>query len=120
MFDAISHATKINGGEHNPVPPKREVESTEQLVSQKLQGRFELKPEDSQVNDAMLDDFKKVIEMIHKVRIDYSIQKESGTIIARVLEKDTDRVIREVPNEEILDLVSRFDQLRGLLFNRSA
>ena len=119
MFDAISHATKINGGEPNPVPPKRKIESTQQLVSQKLQGRLELKPEDHKVSDVMLDDFKKVIEMIHNVRLDYSIHKESGTVIARVVEKDTGRVVREIPNEEILDLVASFDQLNGILFNRS-
>ena len=89
MFDTMSHATKINGGEHNPVPPKREVGSTEQLVSQKLQGRFELKPEDHQVSEMMLDDLEKDLEMIHNVRFKYSIHQESGTLIARVVDKDT-------------------------------
>ena len=68
MFDAISQTTKINGREHNPVPPKREIESTEQSVSQKPHGRLEPKPEDRQVSDVMLDDLEKVLEMIHNVR----------------------------------------------------
>lgn len=120
MFDAISKTAKINDGEPNPVPQKQKIGSTEQLDPKKPNGRIELKPVDRQVNDAMLDDFSKVIEMIHHVRLDHSIHKESGTIIVRIIDKDTDKVIREIPNEEMLDLVSRFYKLRGLLFNGSA
>ena len=119
MFDAISQTTKINGREHNPVPLKPKIESTEQLVSQKLQGRLELKPEDRKVSDVMLDDLEKIIEMIHNIRLKYSIHKESGMMVARVVDKDTGELIREIPNEEMIDLVTRIGQLTGILFNRS-
>ena len=119
MFDAISKTAKINGREHNPVPPKREIESTEQSVSQKPHGRLEPKPEDRQVSDVILDDLEKVSEMIHNVRLKYSIHKESGMMVARVVDKDTGELIREIPNEEMIDLVTRIGQLTGILFNRS-
>ena len=119
MFDAISQTAKINCRENNPLPPKREIESTEQLVPQERHGRLEPKPEDRQVSDVILDDLEKVSEMIHNVRLKYSIHKESGMMVARVVDKDTGELIREIPNEEMIDLVTRIGQLTGILFNRS-
>jgi flagellar protein FlaG len=52
------------------------------------------------------------------VGLEFSHHKGSGKTIIRVVEKGTNKVIREIPSEEFLDLVEKMDQMIGLLFDK--
>lgn len=50
----------------------------------------------------------------------FSIHEDTGRTIVRVIDRDTDEVIREIPPEEILDLVARINEMIGLLLDERA
>lgn len=67
---------------------------------------------------AMLKDLESKINLMHDVGLEFSQYKDSGKMIVRVVEKGTNRVIREIPSEAFLDLVEKMDQMIGILFDK--
>ena len=48
------------------------------------------------------------------------IHEETGQVIAKIISRDDGKVVREVPDEDLLDLAARLDTLRGVVFNKTA
>jgi len=48
-------------------------------------------------------------------RFEYSIHEKTKEIIVKVIDADTDEVIREIPPEKILDMVAKMWELAGIL-----
>jgi flagellar protein FlaG len=46
------------------------------------------------------------------------IDQELEIPVVKIMEKDTNRVIRQIPPEYLLELMKRIDQLLGLLMER--
>ena len=67
---------------------------------------------------AMLKDLESKINQMHDVGLEFSQYKDSGRMIVRVIEKGTNKVIREIPSAEFLDLVEKMDQMIGILFDK--
>ncbi len=67
---------------------------------------------------AMLKDLESKINQMQDVGLEFSQYKDSGKMIVRVVEKGTNKVIREIPSEEFLDLVEKMDQMIGILFDK--
>lgn len=52
--------------------------------------------------------------------LDIQVHKESGTVMVKVLSRETGEVIREIPPEELLKLASKMEEVAGVLLNKSA
>ncbi len=52
------------------------------------------------------------------IGLQFSEYKHSGKMIVRVVEKETNKVIREIPSEEFMELAEKMDQMIGILFNK--
>ncbi len=46
--------------------------------------------------------------------------KESSSIVARITEKKTGQVVRQIPSEELLELEQKLKDLTGMLFDEHA
>jgi flagellar protein FlaG len=49
--------------------------------------------------------------------VQFAIDKESGQVLIRIVNKSSGEMIRQIPPEEILDLQARLKDLRGLLLH---
>jgi flagellar protein FlaG len=67
---------------------------------------------------AILKELENKINQMQEVGMVFSQYKDSGKMIVKVVEKGTDKVIREIPSEEFLDLVEKMDQMIGILFDK--
>lgn len=135
MFEAIDNTTKIQTHEtisRTLVPQKKEivnikeqlpkkegVNSTEQLPKNVQKTQKGIK-EGSQVSKALLDDLEQDFKMIHNVGLQFSLHEATGRTMVKVINKDTDDLIREIPPEEILDLAAKLDEMVGVLFDHAA
>jgi flagellar protein FlaG len=70
------------------------------------------------VMPAMLKDLESKINQMQDVGLVFSQYKDSGKMIVKVVEKGTNKVIREIPSEEFLNLVEKMDQMIGILFDK--
>ena len=50
----------------------------------------------------------------------FSIDDDSGRTIVRVVDRETDEVIRQIPSEDMLTLIRNISEITGKIFNESA
>lgn len=50
----------------------------------------------------------------------FSIDKETGTTVVKVIDTETQEMIKQIPSEEMLALAKALDQLKGLLVKQQA
>lgn len=48
---------------------------------------------------------------IQKVNLQLEVEKELNTVIVKVVDKDTDEVIRQIPSEQTIALAKRLDEV---------
>jgi flagellar protein FlaG len=52
--------------------------------------------------------------------IEFSIDDDSGRTVVKVVERESQEVIRQIPSQEMLDLAKALDKLQGLLLKQQA
>jgi len=50
-----------------------------------------------------------------KRHFEYSVHDQTNTFVVRVIDSETDELIREIPPERLLDLVARLWEVAGLI-----
>ena len=50
----------------------------------------------------------------------FSVDDSSGRIIVKVIDLDTDEVIRQIPSEEMLAIMKQVDDTQSMIFNDEA
>jgi flagellar protein FlaG len=65
---------------------------------------------------------EKIQEFIRKAAsdIEFSIDKDSGRTVVKVVDRETEEIIRQIPSQEMLDLARALDKLQGLLIRQEA
>ena len=82
----------------------------------------------SQITDYDKDNMpvseRVVIEAIQKAnkaisggnrRFEFSIHDKTNEIVVKVFDSDTNELIREIPNEKVLDMVAKICEMAGIL-----
>ena len=49
--------------------------------------------------------------------IEFQIHKKSKKFYVKIVDKNTNKVIREIPPEQLLDFYANFEKMLGILFN---
>lgn len=55
---------------------------------------------------------------IASTKITFAVDTATGRTVVRVLDKETGEVIRQVPPQELLNLVAKLQTISGLIFSR--
>ena len=71
------------------------------------------------LSQALLNEVQQDIQMMRNVGLHFSVHKTTGRTIIRVVDKETEELIREVPPEEFLNLAARLDEMIGILFDKN-
>lgn len=68
------------------------------------------------------DVVKEVNDFIKPINnsLQFSIDDDTGTTVVKVIDSDTDEVIKQIPSEEMLALAKAIGQLKGLLVKQQA
>lgn len=65
------------------------------------------------------DNLEKVVSaMGHGLK--FSVDKDSGEVVIKIIDPSNDQVIRQIPSEEALRISKAIDTLRGVLIDSSA
>lgn len=60
-----------------------------------------------------LEDFANTVQ----TRLNFSIDDDTEDVVVKIMDKETDEVIKQFPAEEILELREKMQDLSGLLFS---
>ncbi|MDR1708693.1 MAG: flagellar protein FlaG [Candidatus Accumulibacter sp.] len=52
--------------------------------------------------------------------IEFSIDEDSGRTVVKLIDRQTQDIIRQIPSQEMLDLAKALDKLQGLLIRQKA
>jgi flagellar protein FlaG len=91
---------------------------TRDQIDAKAQDQQKQAENTEQTMPAMLKDLESKINQMQEVGLEFSQYKDSGKMIVKVVEKGTNKVIREIPSEEFMNLVEKMDQMIGILFDK--
>lgn len=77
------------------------------------------------VSNAMpsMKDVQGEIEKLNRIvknynnKINFDVDQKTNQVVVKVVDGETDKIIRQIPPEEILNLSQRMDELRGMIFD---
>ena len=49
----------------------------------------------------------------------FSVDEKNGGTFVKVIDKETDEIVREIPSKEIREIKSRLEEVAGLIFRKS-
>jgi flagellar protein FlaG len=64
-------------------------------------------------------DLQRVSEAFNR-RLTFSLNEKLGQVVVKVIDNDTDKVVREIPPTELQHVYERIREVIGLLFDKSA
>lgn len=116
---------KIPGVTTPGIPPGRPVSNPEQAVrprfpdSQSRLGRMEAGPN----APSTVEELRKSLDVLEDTfllfnrRLKFSVNEAIDRVVVKVVDGNTDKVIKEIPPEEIQRLIVRIKETIGLLFD---
>lgn len=75
-------------------------------------------PTKEQVDQAVQEVQKAVAPVAQELL--FSVDKETGKTVVKVMDTQTQKVIRQIPSEEMLVMAQQMDKLHGLLVKQKA
>jgi uncharacterized FlaG/YvyC family protein len=106
------HATKLNS------------QMPDNMFAGKGQGRTDSSrgspsaTPDVTISPAFMDAINQDMQAMHHVGLEFSIHKKTGETVVKVVDKDTGKLIRQIPPQELLDLADRLEDMMGILFDK--
>ncbi len=74
---------------------------------------------DEQAVEEIVDDLNEFAQQVER-QLQFSVDKQSGKTVIRVIDAATDELVRQIPADEILELQRRLGDVQGLLFKTEA
>ncbi len=91
-------------------------EINKEMVQEANKGESEQRISSEELSKLM-EEIKRKFDMLSKyLRID--IDSDLEIPVAKIIEKDTNKIIRQIPPEYLLDLIKKIDQTLGILLER--
>ena len=97
------------------VEQARRVQATDAQATRKT----DEVPSDPEELEKALEAVRNVVEPVAR-NLQFSIDKDTGRTLVKVVDTTTDEVIRQIPSEEILSIAKALDKLKGLLIKQEA
>ncbi len=66
----------------------------------------------------IVDSLSEHINALTQTTINFSVSEETEQIIVRVINRETDELIRQIPPEELVALRVKMEELTGIIFNK--
>jgi flagellar protein FlaG len=106
---AVQGKSQVASESANAVATKQQVQTNDEQ-------RKELKRED--VDSAV----KKIAEFVspNQADINFSVDESSGIRVVKIIDRNSNEVIRQMPSEEAVALAEALDKLQGLLIRDKA
>jgi flagellar protein FlaG len=111
----LSSPTPIDGARHAPPNPEH-VAGLASTPEGRGAKPVQAVPEDLKTT---IRDLQRVSETFDR-RLSFSLNEKLGQVVVKVIDNDTDKVVREIPPAELQHVYERIREVIGLLFDKSA
>lgn len=105
---------KDNPVEQTQVQPSHATVATRETQHTQQQEQLSSK----QLHNAV-DQVNKTIQTLSN-DVQFTVDQETGREIVKVVDRETQKVIRQIPSEEMVAIAKRLDELQGLIIRQKA
>ncbi len=84
---------------------------------QKVELEQKAEPE-IKISQALLTEVQHEIQMMRNVGLQFSVHETTGRTMVKVVDKETGKLIRQIPPEEFLNLIDKLNEMIGILFDK--
>lgn len=95
--------------------PKQQAEERQKTPAEALAEAAKAK----QVAEEVVTGLNELVQDLHR-ELQFSVDEESGETIIKVIDRETDEVVRQIPSEEVVRLRRRLQEAAGVIFQDSA
>lgn len=111
-----AEAPKVSVSTTEPVHIEKNVSAGKTAVTEAKQGNEQQGEKKHVPSEATIDDaVKSANRKMEHTRCEYSYHKETNRVSIKVINDDTDEVIREIPPEKSLDMLQKMWEMAGIL-----
>jgi len=112
----VSRKDNVNATNELQGKTASQAESKDSLAARSAS--TEKQPERGELEQSVQDLNSLVQELQRELR--FSVDDNSGDTVVKVIDRQTDEVVRQIPSEEILQLRERLEAATGALFKGEA
>ncbi|WP_374520145.1 flagellar protein FlaG [Undibacterium squillarum] len=87
-------------------------------ISKEKDASAQKSPDLKQVNQAV-SDINKTIQALSQ-DLQFSVDKDSNRVVVKIIDQQTNKVLRQIPSEEALEISKSLGKLQGLLIKQEA
>ncbi len=118
---AVSHQTLTSSQNNSPPAVQQTVteagEGATHDAMHEIAGKQ--KPVDSNTLQQAVDQANETIQNLSN-ELQFSVDQGTGEYVVKIVDKQTNEVVRQIPSKEMLEISKRLDELRGLLIQQKA
>ena len=108
------YSPKIQNNESNrQIKAENPITPNGAQVAQNIKNNIEEIKKDTQ-------EIQKMSELLTGTKLQFNVNKELNSVIVKVVDKDTNKIVREIPSEEIQNLKLCIRKAIGNLFDEFA
>lgn len=107
------------GAEHVGARSPGAAVTSGKRVPTELPGRPDVVGIGVEAVEELVEGLNQTLQVVDK-RLQFLVHEMTGRIYVKVINQETEEVIREIPPEKILDLVGRIQELVGILVDEKA
>ena len=103
-----------------PAVPAYKSSVQEDVEKKEKKEKNEIRKEESPLSfERVIDEMNRLYQKMDR-KVKFSMHQGTGRIVARVINKDDGRILREVPPEDFLNFIARMQEYTGLVFDKVA
>jgi len=116
----------VNAGMDNAPPKTKEIPKTIQNNASSEEKTDQNAQTQAKQSESTMSGMKQFTDAIAEsmnmdmssARVSFSKDTNTGDIVIRVIDSETDEVIKQIPSKEVIELRKRLGDLQGLLLDR--
>ena len=116
-YDSVYHTADQGGSTitNAPVVKKENAGDNSQNPNQQQDEQAKKERERVASEASIKEATNRANRSMERTRCEYSYHKETKRVSIKVIDKDTDKVIREIPPEKSLDMLQKMWEMAGIL-----
>jgi len=115
-----SNLTELRAQRSSAVAYANTAEATSsQAMDPQREPAAPVPPVDQKLLEKAVKDLSQGVQNLQR-SLQFSIDESSGRTVIKVVDKDTQEVIRQIPEEQVLELAARIDKNAGVLVKDEA
>lgn len=124
VIEPQTSSTELKSAENvnHPVSRNGLQDVLPQAKEKALSSAEQQQEEEARAEKALNEKVKELNDFVQNLKRDlhFSVDKETGRMVVRVVNAETDEVIKQIPSDEILKLAESLENMSGLLINKRA